>query len=379
MSDQDDKYKCCVNIPPRLSGVEGLNTLLERMAELGGSDMFLMGGSQVWLSLFGKKVLLTRRNLSEKEVMGLLQAFYGVNAPAKLGSGEPIDTAYEFIKINNGRKERLRFRVNAISCLRGGRNSLTITMREIPTTPKSVNELGVESGIVDTCREAVQGLILVVGATGSGKSTLLSSILRDQLEDPDGHRNLVTVESPIEFVYDDIEKPTAFVTQLEVGKHVDSFNMGVVNSLRMAPTTILVGEARDYETVCCAVEASVTGHVVFSTVHANSVAETFQRMVAVYPEDMQSQAKYDLVQAIKLVVAQRLLVTLDGKRTAIREYMILDQNIKNQMATAGNIGVKAFEMVNKYGRPMIKDIQQKYEEGIISEAVYKTAMANYSS
>lgn len=374
-----DDFKYCVDIPPRLSGLDGLNRLLLQMSDLGGSDMFLMGGSRVWLSLFGRKEKITKRNLSEKEVIGLLQSFYGVNAPAKLGSGEPIDTAYEFIKINDeGRKERLRFRVNAVSCLRAGRNSLTITLREIPTTPKSVKDLGVENEIINTSRQASQGLILVVGATGSGKSTLLSAVLRDQLEEEGGHRNLVTVESPIEFVYDDIIKPTSIATQLEVGRHVDSFSSGVVNSLRMAPTTILVGEARDYETVSCAVEASVTGHVVFSTVHANSVAETFQRMVSVYPEAMQLQAKNDLVQAIKLVVAQRLLITVDGKRTAIREYMTLNQKIKNEMVAAENVGIKAFEMVAKYGKPMTVDIQEKYDEGLISEPVYKAAMANYS-
>jgi Tfp pilus assembly protein, pilus retraction ATPase PilT len=378
---EQDIYRFAIDVPPRVTEESTLNEILLHMENIGGSDLFLMGGSEVWMSLYGKKVRATRRRLTDKEVVALIQVIYGSNAPAKLGTGTPIDTAHEFKeeieKDNNIEIKRHRFRVNAVSCLRGGRQSITITMRTIPTTPPSVTTIGVEEDILRACRNSDQGLILVVGATGNGKSTLLSSILRDQLEDKDGHRNLVTIESPIEFVYDDIKKPNSFITQLEVGRHVESFNGGVVNSLRMAPSTILIGEARDFETVSSAMEASVTGHVVFSTVHANSVAETFQRLVAVFPEEMQNQARYDLVQAVKLVVAQRLLPTVDGKRTAIREYLILDQDIKDYLIKADNLASAAFEMVERRGRPMMADVKKKFEQGLISPELYERQRINY--
>lgn len=366
-----------VEIPQRLNKIEHLYHLLIHMAKLGGSDLFLLGGCEVWLSLYGKKVVLTKRKISEKEIMGVFQSYYGVNAPSKLGSGEPIDTAIDFTHIEDGEKKRLRFRINATSCLRGGRNSITITFREIPTCPPKASDLGVEKEILNVCRATKQGLILIVGATGSGKSTLLAAILRDQLEDITGHRNLVTIESPIEFVYDDIERPCSIITQLEVGSHTPSFSAGVENSLRMAPTTILVGESRDYETIAASVEASITGHTVYSTVHANSVAETFQRMIACYPKEMQHQAKFVLVQSIKMIIAQRLAITVDGKRTAIREVLILTQDIKEKLATSENLGVEAFKMVRLHGRPMSLDITEKYEKGIISEQEYNDLHLNY--
>lgn len=361
---------------------DDLNLLLAKMEQLGGSDLFLMGGECVWISLFGKKVRITKRGLADKEAYSILQHIYGDNAPALLGTGKPIDTSLEFkneVTNDAGYKEtiRHRFRVNGIACLRNGRQSATITLRTIPTTPPDVTKINVEQDILNACRNSDQGLILVVGATGNGKSTLLASILRDQLEEEDGNRNLVTIESPIEFVYDDVEKPTSFITQLEVGRHIDSFHGGVINSLRMAPTTILIGEARDYETVSAAVDASVTGHVVFSTVHANSVAETFQRLVSVYPKEMQTQAKFDIVQALKMVVAQRLIPTVDGKRTAIREYLILTQEIKSALINSHNLAQAAFQMVESHGRSMMKDVQDKYEKGIISEDVYNRQKINY--
>lgn len=366
-----------IDLPPRLCGRSALEDLLVHMSKLGGSDMFLLGGGEVWLSLRSQKVKITQRRVSDTEVLGLLESFYGASTKSLLGAGKRIDTAIEFERNEGMKRIRYRYRVNAVSCIRNGRNSTTITFREIPTTPPRATDIGVEQEIIDVCRATKQGLILVVGATGNGKSTLLAAVLRDQLEDPDGHRNLVTVEAPVEFVYDDIEKACSIVTQLEVPKNVESFHAGVVNSLRMAPTTILVGEARDYETVSAAIEASVTGHTVFSTVHANSVAETFQRLVAVYPEQLQHQARQDVVQALKLVVAQRLVRTVDGSRTAIREYLVVDQQVKEFLASGSNIGIDAMEMVRRFGKPMQHDIQAKYDQGQISSKEYNSLMQSY--
>ncbi|MND11574.1 Twitching mobility protein [compost metagenome] len=381
MNEKNVVNEFIVDIPPRIDS-SILNSLLLHMENIGGSDLFVMGGSPVWVSRFGRKVQITKRAITDKETLIVLEGIYGDNAAAKLGTASPIDTSHEFkeeIVSENGNVDvkRHRFRVNGVSCMRGGRQSFTITMRTIPTSPPTVAQIKVEDAILQSCRSSDQGLILVVGATGNGKSTLLASILRDQVEDPNGHRNLVTIEHPIEFVYDDVEKPNSFITQLEVEKHIKSFHAGVVNSLRMAPTTILIGEARDYETVTSAVEASVTGHVVFSTVHANSVAETFQRLVSVFPEEMQNQAKYDIIQALKMVVAQRLIPTVDGKRTAIREYLVMNQQIKTYLVESTNLASAAFKMVEKYGRSMMQDVEDKYRDGIISSEVYERQRVNY--
>lgn len=379
--NEQELYKYAIDIPPRIVDESTIQELLVNMEEHGGSDLFILGNSEVWMSLYGKKVRCTKRKLQDKEAEKIIELIYGTNAVSKLGEGTPLNPSYDFkTKIVENNREmsfRHRFRCNAVSCLRAGRRSLTITLRSIPTTPPSVHEIGVEQEILDVCRKSDQGLILVVGGTGNGKSTLLASILRDQLEDPLGHRNLVTIEKPIEFVYDDIIKETSFITQMEVGRNIEDFGAGVINALRMAPTTILVGEARNYEEITAAIEASVTGHVVFSTVHANSVAETFQRMIATFPEDLQNQGKNDLIQALKCIVAQRLIPTVNGKRTAIREFLIVDHSIKEYLMKSKNVAIAAFEMVEKYGKPMMRDVEQKLRDGIIDELTYQKQKLNY--
>jgi defect-in-organelle-trafficking protein DotB len=378
MSASRDPFEHCLDLPPRI-GVEDVNRMLQYMTDAGGSDLFLMGNSQVFMSLHGEKIRLSKRELSDDEVVRVLKedGIYGANAPSRLGSGKPIDTAHEFIVKAGGERKRYRYRVNAIGCQRNGRQSLTVTLRSIPTTPPRTQDISLEEEILDVCRKADQGLILVTGATGNGKSTTLAAILRDQVERAGANRNLVTIESPIEFVYDDIEKPDSFVTQLQVGRNIGSFHDGVVNAMRMAPTTILIGEARDYETVVSAVEASVTGHVAFSTVHTNSVPETLQRLVGLYPEALQTQARLDITQALRMVCTQRLVPTLDGRRTAIKEYLVFTQEVKDMLYKAENLTAATFEALRRHGRPMVEDAKEKYEAGIIAETVYERQVMNY--
>lgn len=361
-------------LPPRVTGIIDLHDALAHMTEMGGSDLFISGGEPLWMNCHGAKKQLTQRRLSEKEVESVLQEIYGDNAPARIGSGETIDTFYEY---KTDEKVRHRFRLNAVGCFRGGRNTMMVTLRSIPTTPITISELGVEADITNACQDIDQGLILVVGSTGSGKSTLLASILRNQLEAPNGNRNLVTIESPIEFVYDEVARGSSIFTQTEVGRHVHSFSHGVTNALRMAPTDILVGESRDFETITATLEASVTGHVVYSTLHANSVAQTCQRMLKVFDEDLQSQAQQDMVQALKVIVAQRLVPSLDSKRVALREYLIFTDEMRAEMEESKNLAATVKRAVNKHGRPMIGAADIALSKGLISIETRDRIAKNY--
>lgn len=362
--------------------INDIQELLIRMSTNGGSDMFIMGSRPICMKLYSKNVFVTERKLSESEANTIIQEIYGENAKSILGSSIPIDTHYEFkreVKNEDGfvRKKRYRYRVNAVQCQRNGRDSISITLRTIPTTPPSVKDIGVEEELIKVCRNISQGLILIVGATGNGKSTLLASILRDQLEEQEGNRNLVTIESPIEFVYDYIQSPTSISTQLEVGKDIPSFSAGVENSLRMAPSTILVGESRDKETINASITASGTGHVVFSTVHANSVAQTIQRMLSVFPEEVQHQMKFELLQSLKVIVAQRLIPASNGKLVAIRETLIFTDAIKQEILQNENTTQGVTLAVNKYGQSMMTDIKNKFDEGRITQEEFEKQKFNY--
>lgn len=379
MTEQNDYV---VEIPARADNVHTLELLLKKMVTIGASDLFLLGSGEVCATLYGRVVRLTRRRLSDTEVMHLLSLIYNTSAQSLLGSQSPIDTTYEFYdppKNPEDPPKRYRFRVNAVGCLRSSRDSLTVTMRTIPSAPPPWQQYGIEPEVIEITSKLVQGLVLMVGGTGHGKSTALASILRERIEGPDKHTVLVTIEDPIEFTYDEIFAPSAIISQLQIGLNLKSFYHGVKNSLRMAPKVILVGEARDFETVQAALSAAMTGHTVFSTVHSNDVASTFQRLVYTYPGNMQNQAKLDVLQPMSLVMAQRLVPTVDGKRTALREILTLDQADKNRLLEAKDLPSEAFRLLDANGKPMVASALEKYKEGLISRDTLKMIELNYSS
>ena len=116
--------------------------------------------------------------------------------------------------------------------------------------------------------------MVIAGETGSGKTTTLAALMRRVLEEPTPiHGNLITYEAPIEFVFEAIDSSTSTVMQHEIGLHLPSFAAGVRNSLRRKPALLLVGELRDMETIMASVEAANTGHPIYTTTHANDVAE----------------------------------------------------------------------------------------------------------
>ncbi len=368
---------------PVLIGELHLDKILMHMVKHGGSDTFFLTEDPIWMSLLGKKEIVLDRRLSKKDVESFISYITNTTASiGKLGKGERINHAYE-IKIKkedeNKRRivERHRFRINAVTTTKNGTTGIAITARTIPTTPPSASSLGVEQEIIDVFKKSKKGLILVSGATGSGKSTLLASLISECLMDIDGNHHLVTIESPVEFIFDDIKKPSSLVNQLQVGQGIESFHEGVVNSLRMAPTMIEIGETRDAETAEAAIDASNTGHLVLTTLHANSASATVERFVSLC-KGQEKKARIDLVSETKMIITQQLVPTIDGKRTAIKEFLIFNREIREFLfEDLDNLTRRVGEAVRKWGQPMEKDIIRKRDMGVISDKVAEVLLYNY--
>ncbi len=220
--------------------------------------------------------------------------------------------------------------------------------------------------------EPYQGVVYVTGATGSGKTTLLASIIRDIAEKENSHRKILTYESPIEFVFDEIEMPTAVVSQTEIPRHLPSFAAGVRNALRRKPRLILVGESRDPETISAALEAALTGHPVYTTLHTNGVAETMRRLVTAFPADERHGRTVDIIETVRLIIWQQLVPTVDGKRVALREFLVFDEKIRDTLLDSELEQVTAVtrRLLKQYGQPMSIDAKRKFDAGIISERDY---------
>ncbi|CAN5246746.1 Dot/Icm type IV secretion system ATPase DotB [soil metagenome] len=354
--------------PPRV-GPHNLDRILAYCESLKVSDITFQTGSAIYAEVYGRLTPITVRRLSNTEVGEILNTIYGPNGTAQILSGKDVDTHYEF---RPSRIQRYRYRVNGTGCQVEGHDGIQLTLRSIPSTPPKLASLNLEPEILKAMAPH-DGVVYVTGATGSGKSTLLASILRDLAERADGNRKMLTYESPIEFVFDSIDMPTSIVGQSEIPRHLPSFAAGVRNALRRKPMLIMVGEARDQETISAVLEAALTGHPVYTTLHTNGVAETIRRLVTSFPIGERHGRTIDILETARLIVWQKLVPTVDGKRVALREYLVFNEEIRDILLESPLESVTAItrRLLKERGQPMIVDAQQKFDAGMISERDYK--------
>ncbi|WP_423063602.1 Dot/Icm type IV secretion system ATPase DotB [Candidiatus Paracoxiella cheracis] len=339
----------------------------------GASDITVQTGSPIIAEVYGRIWKITRRELSNAEVSDLLNAIYGPNGTTQIMRGQDIDTHYE---VRPNRNERYRHRVNGTGCHVDGHEAIQITIRTIPSEPPALSRLELPQKIVDAIAPN-EGVIYVTGATGSGKSTLLAAIIKELAEQPESHRKILTYEAPIEFVYDSLDTPTAIVSQSEIPRHLPTFAAGVRNALRRKPRLILVGEARDPETISAVLEAALTGHPVYTTLHSNGVAETIRRLVGSFPKEERIGRTIDIIETMRMVIWQRLAPSIDGKRVALREFLVFNEKIRDELLESDpeQITATTRRLVEKYGQSMQVDVERKYQEGLLSEGTYKILSA----
>lgn len=353
--------------PIRLS-IEAANEILIHCVKLGASDITLQTDETIFAEVYGRLKKVTRRRLSNTEVGEVINAMYGPNGTAQIMSGKDVDTHYE---IRPNRTDRYRFRINATGCLVEGHDGIQITARTIPSDPPTLESMQLPKEIVDAIAPE-QGVVYVTGATGSGKSTLLAAIIRSIAENPESNRKILTYEAPIEFVYDSVEKISSIVSQSEIPRHLPSFAAGVRNALRRKPRLILVGESRDAETISASMEAAMTGHPVYTTLHSSNVSETVRRLVTTYPAEERAGRTIDLIETMRLIISQRLAPTIDGKRVALREFLVFDEKIRDTLLDTDPVNITAMvrKMVREQGRTMASDAKEKFDAGKISERTY---------
>jgi defect-in-organelle-trafficking protein DotB len=234
-----------------------------------------------------------------------------------------------------------------------------------------MKDLNVEQHIIDHWAPR-QGMVIITGPTGSGKTTLLAAGCRMLLERPHGCGKMLTYESPIEYVYDAIKSARSLVAQTEIPRHLPDFARGVRNSLRRKPEVILVGEARDRETISAAIEASQTGHAVYTTTHTIGVSATVQRMVSTFDPEERAERAYALMETIRMIVTQSLVQRTDGGRIGVREWMIFPDEIREKLLDMDfrEWGATIQRQIPKYGQTMAESARKVFEKGVIDRRAY---------
>lgn len=356
-----------------------LEDLLEHAYTIKASDLHIQSNEPIKVDIHGRLKPITDRQLDVNEVENFIKKIYGDNAITEINKGQPIDKAIAVLnKITN---KKVRFRVNAVGIVaKGGVDGLQITIRTIESTPPKLSMMNLESEIWDNFVPR-QGLVIVTGPTGSGKSTLLASCIREILENPDIEqtKKIVTYESPVEFVYDEVEKNNNIVTQTEIPTHLKTWEQAIESAMRRKPNIILIGESRDPETIRSSILASQTGHLVYTTAHTNGVAETIRRMVNVFQPEERSALQYDLIESLKMVVSQRLLKSIDGKRVPVREYLNFTTDIKDRLLSVDDnkVAQELRNIVKEKKQTLLHDSFRKYKEGKISDDEWDEARRSF--
>ncbi|MEE8594538.1 MAG: PilT/PilU family type 4a pilus ATPase [Gemmatimonadota bacterium] len=205
-----------------------------------------------------------------------------------------------------------RFRVNILR----QRGSSMIVMRVIPWEVPGFEQLGLPDVLADIA-DKPDGLVLVSGATGQGKSTTQAAMIdwinRNRM------KHVITLEDPIEYWHENIQST---VTQREIEHDTESFRTGLRSALRQDPDVILIGEMRDVDTFETAFEASETGHLVISTMHANTTIGAITHLLAMFPDSKEGLIRRRLADSLRAIISQRLLNGLDGVRIPAVEVLV---------------------------------------------------------
>jgi twitching motility protein PilU len=311
---------------------------LKLMVEKEASDLFLTTDSPVKVKMEGKASSVGKTILTGELTKA---AAYGIMNDKQIAEFEDRMECDFAIPLG----DQARFRVNVFR----QRGEVGMVLRRIPNEIPTIAQLGVP----DILQELImnkRGLILMVGATGSGKSTTLAAMINHRNENMAGH--ILTIEDPVEFSHPNLK---AIVNQREVGVDTQSYANALKASLREAPDVILIGEIRDRTTMEAALELANTGHLAISTLHANNANQAMERVINMFPQDMHKQLFMDLSLNIRAVVSQRLVLGVDGKRTAAIEILVNTPHIqelilkgdidelKVAMAESGQRGMQTFD------------------------------------
>ena len=290
-----------------------IKELLVITMEKDASDLHLNVGVPPVLRINGKLEKLNLPELTPQNTHEMIYSILNERRKADFEKYGELDLSYELANV-------ARFRINVFKHRRGE----GAAFRLIPEKIKTLSELTLPS-IISSFTEKDKGFVLVTGPTGSGKSTTIAALI--DIINKERYDNIITIEDPIEFIH---SHKNCLVSQREIGSHTKSFSSALRNALREDPDIILVGEMRDLETISMALTAAETGHLVFSTLHTISAAETVERIIDVFPPHQQNQVRMQLAGSILGIVAQTLMPTLDGKgRVPALEVMIANPAIRN--------------------------------------------------
>ena len=346
----------------RDQAVQFMHNLLRAMVSKKASDLFITAGFPPAFKVDGKITPVSNQSLTPQHTTDLAHAMMNDKQANEFETTKECNFAVSPSGIG-------RFRVNCFI----QQQRVGMVMRTITQTIPKVDDLGLPQVLKEVVMTK-RGLVILVGGTGSGKSTTLAALVGYRNENSYGH--IVTIEDPIEYVH---EHKNCLITQREIGVDTESWEAALKNTLRQAPDVILIGEIRDRETMNHAIAFAETGHLVLSTLHANSSNQALERIINFFEAERRPQLLMDLSLNMRGFISQRLIPKKDGKGRALAVEIMLNSpliqdlifkgevhEIKGIMAKSRELGMQTFD----------QHLFDLYEAGEIS---YQDALRNADS
>ena len=282
-----------------------MERILRLMAEKKASDVFLSANAPALIKINGECVPINNQILPFDAPRNLLAEVVPANRIEELEETGELNMGVPLNGVG-------RFRISAMR----QRGSYAVVIRFVSQQVPEFDSLGLPQVLRDMVMEK-RGLILLVGATGSGKTTTLASMIDSRNELLTGH--ILTLEDPVEYQF---KNKKSIVNQREIGGDTQSLQVALKNALRQAPDVILIGEIRDRETMSAALAYAQSGHLCLATLHGNNSYHALNRILSFYPVEVRPTMLGDLASALKAVVSQRLVRTVDGGRVPAVEVML---------------------------------------------------------
>ncbi len=324
----------------------------------GASDIHVKIGAPVIFRINRELISIECPLPTEQWMNNIVEKVCPIHLKKKLEEEREVDFSYYIPDVG-------RFRTNLFQ----QRGQWALAMRYVRTQVASFEDLGLLEQIKKIA-EAPRGIVLVAGSTGCGKSTTLAAMIEHI--NANFKKHVITLEDPIEFVFEDNQ---SVIEQREVGLDTVSFHQALKNVLRQDPDIIMIGEMRDDISFAAAMSAADTGHLVLSTLHTTTAAQSITRILDFFKSEEREQIRRQLAGALRAVICQRMVPSVDGKMVPALEIMInsplirkmLEENRLDKLTaaieTGGDDGMITFNQslfnLVKSGRVTEKDALSK--------------------
>jgi len=282
-----------------------LNEILKEAADRTASDVHLKVGNPPVLRIGKELVNLKNAPLTNSDMESFIAELLPPKKLEYFKEHNEMDIAYSLDNVG-------RFRVNVFS----QRGNIGIVMRRVKSEFSDFSEIGLPEVLKKVCGYR-QGIVIICGPARSGKSTTIATMLN--YINNSRRMHIVTIEDPIEFLFKDNQ---SVINQREISIDTDSFYSALKHVIRQDPDLIYIGEMRDKDSFHAAVNAAETGHIVFTTLHADSASHAVERVLNYFPAEQKDQIRHQLANNLSAIIAQRLMSAADGSLVPAVEVML---------------------------------------------------------